>query len=194
MRRVLSAAEQDAIWSGLRSGGTISRVARQLGRPPSTVRTFLHRSGGIRPRPRHRAADRLRREEREELSRGLAAGESLRAIAARLGRAPSTPVSGGGPQRRPGALPGRAGRAGRLGPGLPAEAGQAGGQPDAARTGDRRAEAAMVPGADRWLAQGGVPRPAGDVGVPRDDLPVAVRGRPAAPSGGSWPRTCGPGG
>lgn len=48
------------------------------------------RSGGIRPRPRCVASRLLSLEDREEISRGLAAGESLRCIARRLGRAPST--------------------------------------------------------------------------------------------------------
>jgi IS30 family transposase len=47
-------------------------------------------NGGIAPAPRRRAALALRLEEREEISRGIAAGRSIRAIAAELDRAPST--------------------------------------------------------------------------------------------------------
>jgi IS30 family transposase len=54
------------------------------------VRAYLVRCGGIRPEPRRRAPGRLSLAEREEISRGLAAGQSIRAIAAALGRAPST--------------------------------------------------------------------------------------------------------
>ena len=54
------------------------------------MRTYLIRCGGIRPDPRRRGCGRLSLEEREEISRGLAAGWSLRAIAAELGRATST--------------------------------------------------------------------------------------------------------
>jgi len=57
---------------------------------PSTVRDLLKRTGGIRPVPRRRWELRLSLAEREEISRGLAAGLSLRSIAAGLGRAPST--------------------------------------------------------------------------------------------------------
>jgi len=54
------------------------------------VRDLLHRTGGIRPVPKRRWEVRLSLAEREEISRGLAAGVSLRMIAAGLGRAPST--------------------------------------------------------------------------------------------------------
>ena len=54
------------------------------------IRQYVGLTGGIRSRERTRAAVRLPACEREEISRGLAAGESLRCIAGRLGRAPST--------------------------------------------------------------------------------------------------------
>src|SRR4051794_15811599 len=88
----LSPADIDEIWSRLRSGNSVKPAARALGLPSSTLRTYLNRCGGIRPHPRHRAAGRLRIEEREEISRGLAAGLSLRAISAGLSRSPS-PIS-----------------------------------------------------------------------------------------------------
>ena len=80
----------DALWVRLRAGQAAKPTARQLGLSPDTVRTYLQRCGGIRPVPRCRARSRLTMAEREEISRGLAAGQSLRAIAARLGRAAST--------------------------------------------------------------------------------------------------------
>jgi IS30 family transposase len=80
----------DELWVLLRAGHAAKPAARALGLPTSTVRAYLIRCGGIRPEPRCRAADRLTLAEREEISRGLAAGLSLRAIAAGLGRSPST--------------------------------------------------------------------------------------------------------
>ena len=75
----------------------------RLGLPTSTVRAYLLRCGGIRPDPRRRSPARLSFAEREEISRGLAAGASLRAIAVGLGRAPSTVsrevATHGGPRR-----------------------------------------------------------------------------------------------
>jgi IS30 family transposase len=78
------------LWVRLRSGKAARPAARELGLGTSTVRAYLLRCGGIRPGPRRRAAGRLTFAEREEISRGLAAGCSLRRIAAGLGRAPST--------------------------------------------------------------------------------------------------------
>jgi IS30 family transposase len=88
--RKLSPAAVDEIWTRLRSGHAAKPIARQLGLPEGTVRAYLVRCGGIRPDARRRASGRLSFEEREEISRGLAVGMSLRAIAAELGRAPST--------------------------------------------------------------------------------------------------------
>jgi IS30 family transposase len=80
----------DELWVRLRSGKAAKPAARELGLGTSTVRAYLLRCGGIRPEPRRRASVRLTFAEREEISRGLAAGCSLRRIAAGLGRAPST--------------------------------------------------------------------------------------------------------
>jgi len=86
----LSAEVCDEIWVRLRGGHAAKPTARALGLPTSTVRAYLIRCGGIRPDPRCRSAGRLSFADREEISRGLAAGRSLRAIASGLGRAPST--------------------------------------------------------------------------------------------------------
>ncbi len=89
-RQRLSPADIDEIWRRMRAGHPMKPTARALGLPTSTVRSYLVRCGGIMPEPRHRGSCRLSLAEREEISRGLAAGRSLRAIAAELGRAPST--------------------------------------------------------------------------------------------------------
>jgi IS30 family transposase len=86
----LSPEEIDEVWSRLKSGQAVKVTARQLGLPSSTLRTYLVRCGGVRPVPRRRRAGRLSLEDREEISRGLAAGLSFRGIATCLGRAPST--------------------------------------------------------------------------------------------------------
>jgi transposase, IS30 family len=99
----LSPVDVDEIWRRMRAGHSMKPTARALGLPTSTVRSYLVRCGGIRPDPRHRAARRLGLAEREEISRGLAAGRSLRVIAAQLGRAPSTisrEVAGNGGRQR----------------------------------------------------------------------------------------------
>jgi IS30 family transposase len=89
-RTWLSEAEVDEVWARWRSGQAVRVLSREMRRHPSTVRDLLKRCGGIRPAPRRRPGLRLSLSEREEISRGLAAGWSLRSIAARLGRAPST--------------------------------------------------------------------------------------------------------
>jgi IS30 family transposase len=88
--RRLTLADEDEIWERLRAGHAAKPTARALGWSTSGVRGYLVRCGGIRPVPRRRSPGRLSLVEREEISRGLAAGLSLRAIAAGLGRAPST--------------------------------------------------------------------------------------------------------
>ena len=80
----------DELWVRLRAGMAAKPAARELGMSPSTVRTYLIRCGGVRPAPRCRAPGRLTLAEREEISRGLAAGASVRVIAAGLGRSAST--------------------------------------------------------------------------------------------------------
>jgi IS30 family transposase len=88
--RRLVLADEDEIWERLRAGYAAKPTARALGWSTSGVRGYLVRCGGIRPVPRRRSPRRLSLADREEISRGLAAGLSLRAIAAGLGRAPST--------------------------------------------------------------------------------------------------------
>src|SRR3954469_8589597 len=91
--RRLSEADEDEVWRRLRAGYAAKPTARLLGLPTGTVRAYLVRCGGIRPVPRRRSPGRLSLVEREEISRGLAAGTSLWTIGSRLGRAPSR-VSG----------------------------------------------------------------------------------------------------
>jgi IS30 family transposase len=86
----LTPDEIDEIWVRLKQGQAAKVTARQLGLPSSTLRAYLVRCGGVQPVTRRRRGGRLTLEDREEISRGLAAGQSLRAIAAAVGRAPST--------------------------------------------------------------------------------------------------------
>jgi IS30 family transposase len=90
VRTALTPAEVDEVWRRWRSGQAVKVLAREIRRHPSTVRDLLKRCGGVRPVPQRRWELRLSLAEREEISRGLAAGLSLRAIATGLGRAPST--------------------------------------------------------------------------------------------------------
>ena len=85
------------------SGERMEDVARAVGRSKRTVQHMVSQFGGIQPRATVHSLLRLSSAEREEISRGLRAGESLRRIAAGLGRAPSTVsrevAANGGPRR-----------------------------------------------------------------------------------------------
>src|SRR5689334_5162409 len=101
--RRLSPEVAEEIWVRLRAGHAAKPTARALGLSTGGVRAYPQRCGGIRPHPRCRSAGRVSLEEREEISRGLAADRSFRAIAAGLGRAASTisrEVGGNGGRRR----------------------------------------------------------------------------------------------
>jgi IS30 family transposase len=86
----LSAAGKKELWKRWRAGESISDIARSLQKPPGSIHGMLEATGGISPAERHRRRCALTPSEREEISRGLAAGEFLRTIAARLGRCAST--------------------------------------------------------------------------------------------------------
>src|SRR5262245_7933680 len=88
--RHLSTAEQAELWRRWRQGEAINAIARALDRRHSVVQRVLAGTGGFTPIPRQRSPRVLSLAEREELSRGMAAGQSMRQIAGRLGRAPST--------------------------------------------------------------------------------------------------------
>ena len=119
-----------------------------------------------------------RLEEREEISRGLAAGDSIRAIAEALGRSPSTvcrEVNANGGRRE---VPGPGGRPGGVPAGAATQAGQAGAVPPAPRGRRAQARGQVVTPADLGVVGSGVPRSPGDAGVPRDHLPVTLRPEP----------------
>ena len=82
--------EKAEVWDRWRGGEAMRKIARRLGRESSSVRTMIEDCGGVRPVPRRRHPRHLSVIEREEISRGIATGESLRQIAGRLGRAAST--------------------------------------------------------------------------------------------------------
>jgi IS30 family transposase len=85
-----SEEDQKTIWDMREAGVPVKRIARHLGRQNVSLRKFIADHGGTRPTPRERSELRLSLQEREEISRGLAAGLSIRAIAAEVKRLPST--------------------------------------------------------------------------------------------------------
>jgi transposase, IS30 family len=86
----LSASEQDEVWRRWRRGESLGSIARGLAHRLPSVRSFIADTGGVRRPPPRRSPRSLSIAEREEISRGVAAGHSYRHIAAQLGRAPSS--------------------------------------------------------------------------------------------------------
>jgi IS30 family transposase len=90
-KRTFYTDEQTALmWDRWQKGDSIREIASLFGRHHSSVRGIFERRGGVRPPPRRRSARSLTLAEREEIFRGLVEERSLRSIASRLGRAPST--------------------------------------------------------------------------------------------------------
>ena len=88
--KTLSGSEQAQIWARYRHGELCSAIGKVLGRPGKSISRFVRQHGGIAPIPRKRSARVLSLAEREEISRDLRARCSLRQIAVKLGRAPSS--------------------------------------------------------------------------------------------------------
>lgn len=83
-------AQKALMWDRWQKGDSLETIAGLFGRGHSSVQGIFRETGGIRPAQRRRSGLALSLSEREEISRGVAAGRSLRSIAASLGRVPST--------------------------------------------------------------------------------------------------------
>src|SRR6202795_3458084 len=86
----LSAEQKSDVWRRWKSGQTLHEIGRAFGKEHSSIRCLVSRHGGIAPAVRRRALLALTLREREEISRGLACGSSIREIAKCLERAVST--------------------------------------------------------------------------------------------------------
>ena len=82
--------DKSLMWDRWQKGESLHSIARLFGRHHSAIQGILSRTGGIRPPQRRRSQRALTLAEREEISRGVIAGQSRCSIAASLGRAPST--------------------------------------------------------------------------------------------------------
>ncbi len=90
-RRHYTQTEKSEMWDRWQTGESMNEIGRHFGiQGHSSIQRILSETGGIRPLKRRRSARSLSMSEREEISRGLIAGRSLRSIARALGRAPST--------------------------------------------------------------------------------------------------------
>jgi IS30 family transposase len=89
-RERLSAEQKAELWKRWKAGQSLQEIGRALGKDHVVVHFVLARHGGIAPAARRRSRRALTLAEREDISRGLASGCSMRTIAQQVRRAPST--------------------------------------------------------------------------------------------------------
>lgn len=89
--RIFYTESQKALmWDRWKAGDSLQQIAQLFDRNHSSIQRILAETGGIRPTARRRSRLALTLVEREEISRAVAVGLSIREIATRLERAPST--------------------------------------------------------------------------------------------------------
>jgi IS30 family transposase len=86
----LSAERKAELWERWKNGQSLSEIGNALGKHAASIFGVVARSGGIAPATRRRSRLALTMSEREEISRGLSAGASIRQIAIAIRRSPST--------------------------------------------------------------------------------------------------------
>src|SRR5712664_4549452 len=86
----LSAEQKSDVWRRWKAGQTLHEIGRVFGKEHSSIRCLVARQGGFVPAVRRRSLLALTLREREEISRGLASGSSIREIANCLDRTVST--------------------------------------------------------------------------------------------------------
>jgi IS30 family transposase len=83
-------SQRSLMWDHWQKGDSLQQIAQLFDRNHPSIERILAESGGIRPAQRRRSRLALTLAEREEISRAVVAGQSIRSIAASLERAPST--------------------------------------------------------------------------------------------------------
>ena len=89
-RTPLSATQRVEVWRRWKAGESLHAIGRAVGKDHVVIQFLLARHGGIAPPSRRRSRRVLTLAEREDISRGLASGCSMRTIAQQVRRAPST--------------------------------------------------------------------------------------------------------
>jgi IS30 family transposase len=90
LRIYYTESQKALMWERWKAGDSLQQIAQLFDRNHSSIQRILAETGGIRPATRRRSRLALTLAEREEISRALAVGQSIRHIAMRLERAPST--------------------------------------------------------------------------------------------------------
>jgi IS30 family transposase len=86
----LSSVQRAEMWNRWKAGQSLNGIGRALGKDKQVIHFLLARHGGIAPAARRRSRIALTLAEREDISRGIASGSSMRIIAQGLRRACST--------------------------------------------------------------------------------------------------------
>ncbi len=86
----LSAMQKSDMWRRWKAGQSLHEIGRAFGKSHSSIRCVVSLRGGIVPVTRRRSLLALTLPEREDISRGIASGSSIRKIAQLLDRAAST--------------------------------------------------------------------------------------------------------
>lgn len=94
-RKTFSEDERQLCWELWRQGLGYSDIAREIASKPGTVSGLIRLNGGFAPPQRKRSSRHLSLSEREEISRGIAQGSSIRNIAVKLNRSPSSAIAVG---------------------------------------------------------------------------------------------------
>jgi hypothetical protein len=89
-RTRVTAAESAELWERWKKGEGLHAIGQALGRGHTSIFAHIRPSGGIKPPARRRSVRALTMADREEISRGMVEGRSVRAIARVLGRSAST--------------------------------------------------------------------------------------------------------
>jgi IS30 family transposase len=86
----LSWSQKAELWRRWKRGESLSDIGRALEKHAASIYGVVHSNGGFAPAERCRSGSALTLFDREDISRGIASGTSLRTIAARIGKSPST--------------------------------------------------------------------------------------------------------
>jgi IS30 family transposase len=103
-RNRLSTEQRIEMWRRWKAGESLHEIGRAFGKGHGSIRFLLTQRGGIVPAPRRRSPRTLTLSEREDISRGIAAGLSIREIASGVATACVDREPGGGASWRPSTL------------------------------------------------------------------------------------------